>query len=107
VDCLGFSHRGGEERGLGLYGGEERGGGGTASAIPGPFRGEEKQSDSVSAVEKAIPSLCGGEGECDGGGTTGGGRISMGSAAAVEKKLMAAINLGFGSHGGEEADGGD
>jgi hypothetical protein len=37
----------------------------------------------------------------------GGGRISMGSAAAVEKKLMAAINLGFGSHGGEEADGGD
>ena len=36
-----------------------------------------------------------------------GGRISMGSAAAVEKKLMAAINLGFGSRGGEEVDGGD
>jgi hypothetical protein len=35
------------------------------------------------------------------------GRISMGSAAAVEKKLTAAINLGFGSRSGEAADGGD
>jgi hypothetical protein len=31
----------------------------------------------------------------------------MGSAAAVEKKLMAAIKLGFDSCGGEEADDGD
>jgi hypothetical protein len=31
----------------------------------------------------------------------------MGSAAAVEKKLTAAINLGFGSRSGEAADGGD
>jgi hypothetical protein len=31
----------------------------------------------------------------------------MGSAAAVEKKLTTAINLWFGSSGGEEADGGD
>jgi hypothetical protein len=31
-----------------------------------------------------------------------GGRISFGSAAAVEKKLTAAINLRFGSSGGEE-----
>jgi hypothetical protein len=31
----------------------------------------------------------------------------MGSAARVEKKLTAAINLGFGSRGGEEADDGD
>jgi hypothetical protein len=30
------------------------------------------------------------------------GRISFGSAAAVEKKLTAAINLRFGSSGGEE-----
>jgi hypothetical protein len=95
VDCLGFGRRGGEERGLGLCGGEERGGGDTASAIPGPFRGEEKQSDGVSAGEKAISGLCGGEGECDGGGTAAGGGISMGSAAAVEKKT-AAIELGFG-----------
>jgi hypothetical protein len=36
-----------------------------------------------------------------------GGKISMGSAVAVEKKLTAAINLGFGSRGGEEADDGD
>jgi hypothetical protein len=72
VDCLGFGHRGGEERGLCLCGGEERGGGATASAIPGPFPGEEEQGDGVSAVEKAIPGLCGGEGECEGGGTTGG-----------------------------------
>jgi hypothetical protein len=35
------------------------------------------------------------------------GRISMGSAVAVEKKPTAAINLGFGSCGGEQADGGD
>jgi hypothetical protein len=28
----------------------------------------------------------------------------MGSTAAMEKKLTAAINLGFGSRGGEEAD---
>jgi hypothetical protein len=28
-------------------------------------------------------------------------------AATVEKKLMAAIKLGFDSRGGEEADGGD
>jgi hypothetical protein len=76
--------------------------------ISGPFHGEEKQSDDVSAGEKAIPGLCGGEGECDGGGTTGGGRgrISKGSAAAVEKKLTTTINLGFGNRGGEE-DGGD
>jgi hypothetical protein len=107
VDCLGFGRHGGEERGLGLCGGEERGGSGTASAIPGPFHGEEKQSDDVSAVEKAIPGLCGGEGECDGGGTTGGGGISMGSTTAVEKKFTAAINLGFGSRSGEEADDGD
>jgi hypothetical protein len=33
-----------------------------------------------------------------------GGRLSMGSTAAMEKKLTAAINLGFGSRGGEEAD---
>jgi hypothetical protein len=112
VDCLGFGRHGGEERGLGLCGGEERGGSGTASAIPGPFHGEEKQSDDVSAVEKAIPGLCGGEGECDGGGTTGGGgslwvrqprwrrssrrRLIWGSAAAVEKKQTTAIELGFG-----------
>jgi hypothetical protein len=87
VDCLGFGRRGGEERGLDLCGGEE-------------------QIDDVSAVEKAIPGLCGGEGECDGSGTTGG-RISMGSAAAMEKKLTAAIILGSGSRGGEEEDGGD
>jgi hypothetical protein len=31
----------------------------------------------------------------------------MGSAATVEKKPTAAINLGFGSCSGEEADGGD
>jgi hypothetical protein len=31
----------------------------------------------------------------------------MCSAAAVEKKLTVAINLGFGGRGGEEADGGD
>jgi hypothetical protein len=49
-----------------------RGGGATTSAILGPFPGEEEQGDSVSAVEKAILGLCGGEGECDGGGTTGG-----------------------------------
>jgi hypothetical protein len=36
-----------------------------------------------------------------------GRRISMGSVAAVEKKLTAAINLGLGSRGGEEADDGD
>ena len=36
-----------------------------------------------------------------------GGRISMCSATAVEKKLTAVINLGFGGRGGEEADGGD
>jgi hypothetical protein len=72
VDCLGFGRRGGEERGLGLCGGDERGGGATTSAILGPFPGEEEQGDSVSAVEKAILGLCGGEGECDGGGTTGG-----------------------------------
>jgi hypothetical protein len=36
-----------------------------------------------------------------------GGRISRGSATAVEKKQMAAIKLGFDSRGGEEADGGD
>jgi hypothetical protein len=71
VDCLAFGRRGGEERGLGLCGGEERGGGATAFEIPGPFPGEE-QGDDVSAVEKAIPGLCGGECECDGGGTTGG-----------------------------------
>jgi hypothetical protein len=32
-----FGRRGGEDRGLGLCGGEERRGGATASAIPGPF----------------------------------------------------------------------
>ena len=74
VDCLGFGRRGGEERG----------GGATASAILGPFPG-----DGVSAVEKAIPGLCDGECECDGGGTTG-------------------ENLyGFGGRGREEAHGGD
>jgi hypothetical protein len=31
----------------------------------------------------------------------------MCSAAPVEKKLTAAINLGFGGRGGDEADGGD
>jgi hypothetical protein len=31
----------------------------------------------------------------------------MGSAVAVEKKLTAAINLGFDSRSGEEADGDD
>jgi hypothetical protein len=43
------------------------------------------------------------------GPAPGGGRppIDRGSSAAVEKKLTAAINLGFGSRGGEEADGGD
>jgi hypothetical protein len=60
VDCLGFGRHGGEERGLGLYGGKEQGGGATASAIPGPFPGEEEQGDDVSAVEKAIPGLCSG-----------------------------------------------
>jgi hypothetical protein len=72
VDCLGFGRCGGEERGLGLCGGEERGGGATASVILGPFPGEEEQGDDDFAVEKAIPGLCGGEGECDGGGTMGG-----------------------------------
>jgi hypothetical protein len=94
VDCLGFGHRGGEERGLGLCGGEERAGSATASAIPGPFRGEEKQGDGVSVVEKVNATAV----------ERWGGRISMGSAAAVEKKLTTAINLGFGSRGGEEAD---
>jgi hypothetical protein len=32
-----------------------------------------------------------------------GGENLYGSAAAVEKKLTAAINLGFDSRGGEEA----
>jgi hypothetical protein len=72
MDCLGFGRHGGEERGLGLCGGEERGGGATASAILGPFPGEEEQGDGISMVEKAISGLCGGEGECDGGGTTRG-----------------------------------
>jgi hypothetical protein len=36
-----------------------------------------------------------------------GGRISVYSVAAVEKKLTAAISLGFDGRGGEEADGGD
>jgi hypothetical protein len=91
VDCLGFGRHGGEELGLSLCGGEERGGGGTASVISGPFCGEEKQDDDVSTVEKAILGLCGGKGECDGGGTSGGGE-----------------NLyGFGSRGGEEAHRGD
>jgi hypothetical protein len=31
--------------------------------------------------------------------------MSMGWAARVVKKVTAAINLGFGSRGGEEADG--
>jgi hypothetical protein len=36
-----------------------------------------------------------------------GGRISMYSVAAVEKKLTTAMSLGFDGRGGEEADGGD
>ena len=55
-----FGRRGGEDRGLGLCRVEERRGGTTASAIPGPFPGEEEQGDDVSAVEKAIPGLCSG-----------------------------------------------
>jgi hypothetical protein len=82
---------------LDLCGGEERGGGATVSAIPGPFPGEEEQGDGVSlyAVEKVNATVV---------GRRGGGRISRGSAAAMEKKKTAAIKLGFGSRGGEEAD---
>ena len=36
-----------------------------------------------------------------------GGRISVYSAAAVEKKLTTVISLGFDGRGGEEADDGD
>jgi hypothetical protein len=59
--------------------------------------------------------LCGGEGES---GSlrwrrrmrrrwNDGGRISVYSAAAVEKKLTTVISLGFDGRGGEEADDGD
>jgi hypothetical protein len=46
---------------LGLCGGEERGGGTTASAIPGPFPGEEEQGDRVSlyAGEKVNATVVG------------------------------------------------
>jgi hypothetical protein len=69
-------------------GGEERGGGATVSAIPGPFLGDEEQGDDVSlyAVEKVNATAVGRR----------GGGISRGSTAAVEKKQTAAIKLGFG-----------
>ena len=46
---------------LSLCGGEERGGGATASAILGPFPGEEEQGDDVSlyAVEKVNATAVG------------------------------------------------
>ena len=56
-----FGRRGGEDRGLGLCGGEERRGGTTASAIPGPFPERKNKATTslrwrrrfwVSAVEK-------------------------------------------------------
>jgi hypothetical protein len=67
-----FGCRGGEDRGLGLCRVEERRGDTTASAISGSLPGDEEQGHGVYAAEKASLGLCGGEGECDGGGTTGG-----------------------------------
>jgi hypothetical protein len=67
-----FGRRGGEDRGLGLCRVEERRGGTTASAIPGPLPETKEQGHGVYAAEKASAGLCGGEGECNGGGTVGG-----------------------------------
>jgi hypothetical protein len=52
---------------LDLCGGEERGGGATVSAIPGPFPGEEEQGDGVSlyAVEKVNATVVGRRGGGD------------------------------------------
>jgi hypothetical protein len=84
-----FGHRGGEDRGLGLCGGEERRGGTTASAIPGPIPERKNKATAsmrrrrrvrVSAVEKE-------------------------HATAVERRWE---NLCvFGGRGREEAHGGD
>jgi hypothetical protein len=86
----------------------------------------EKIEVSVSAEEKTegaaqpsprfqVPSrrrrirrrrVCGGEGESGSLRWNDGGRISVYSTGAVDKKLTAAISLGFDGRGGEAADDG-
>jgi hypothetical protein len=62
-----FGRRDGEDRGLGLCGGEDRRGGTTVSAIPGPFPETENKATAcmrrrrrvrVSAVERRGENLC-------------------------------------------------
>ena len=90
-----FGRRGGEDRGLGLCRVEERRGGTTASAIPGPLPETKNKATAcmrrrrrvrVSAVVKENATA----GELR-------GRILM---------LTAAISLGFAGRGGEAAYGG-
>ena len=94
-----FGRRGGEDRGLGLRRVGERRGGTTASSIPGPLPETKNKATAClrrrrrgRATEKA--GLCGGEGECDGGGTAG-----------ENLNATAAVSLGFAGRGGEAAYG--
>ena len=61
----------------------------------GSLAGDEEQGHGVYAAEKASAGLCGGEGECDGGGTAG-----------ENLNATAAVSLGFAGRGGEAAYGG-
>jgi hypothetical protein len=84
-----FGRRGGEDRGLGLCGGEERRGGTTASAIPGPFPETKNKATACMRRRRRV-------------------RVS----AVVKENATAVERRGenicvFGGRGGQEAHGGD
>jgi hypothetical protein len=66
-----FGRRGGEDRGLGLCRVEECRGGTTASAIPGHLPETKNKATACMRRRRRVRVSAVGEGECDGGGTTG------------------------------------
>jgi hypothetical protein len=84
-----FGRRGGEDRGLGLCGVEERRGGTTASVIPGPFPETKNKATACRRRRRRVRVSA----------------VVKENATAVERR---GENLCvFGGRGGQEAHGGD
>jgi hypothetical protein len=84
-----FGRRGGEDRGLGLYRVEERRGGTTASAIPGPFPETKNKATACMRRRRRVQVSA----------------VVKENATAVERRGES-LNA-HGGCGGQEAHGGD